>query len=152
MVIFGPVPAIAPGFMVQFPEGNPLNNTLPVAIEQVGCVVVPIAGAEGVAGCALMITFADAKEVHPAALVTVYVYVPANIPDIVVLAVFPVIEPGFTVQFPAGKPFKTILPVETEHPGCVIVPNAGAEGVTGCARITTFADTGEVHPAALVTV
>jgi hypothetical protein len=52
----------------------------------------------------------------------------------------------------AGNPFNTTLPVETVHVGCVIVPTAGAEGVAGWAFITIFADGGEMHPAALVTV
>jgi hypothetical protein len=53
--------------------GRPLNATLPVATEQVGCVIVPVTGAEGVSGLALMTTLADAGEVHPEALVTVKV-------------------------------------------------------------------------------
>jgi hypothetical protein len=63
----------APGFLVnvQVPDGNPLNATLPVATVQVGWVIVPTTGALGVAGCALITTFAEATEVHPAALVTV---------------------------------------------------------------------------------
>ena len=43
-------PAIAPGLIVQFPAGNPLNTTLAVAIVQLGCVIMPVAGAEGVTG------------------------------------------------------------------------------------------------------
>lgn len=42
-----------PGFAVTVhtPEfGKPLKSTLPVATEHVGCVIVPIAGAEGVDG------------------------------------------------------------------------------------------------------
>ena len=71
MVVLVPVPVIAPGLMVQFPAGKPVTVTLPVANAQVGCVIVPTVGAAGVAGCALMTTLADAKEVHPAAFVTV---------------------------------------------------------------------------------
>jgi len=48
--MLGPEPAIAPGFMVQFPAGNPVNSTLPVATSQVGWVIVPIIGADGVPG------------------------------------------------------------------------------------------------------
>ena len=70
----------------------------------------------------------------------------------VVLAVEPAIAPGFIVQLPAGKPLNTTLPVAKAHVGCVIVPTTVAVGVTGCALITTFADTTEVHPDALVTV
>lgn len=36
---------------VQLPvSGKPFNKTLPVATEQVGCVIGPAAGAEGVTG------------------------------------------------------------------------------------------------------
>ena len=60
-----------PGLMVQFPDGKPLNTTLPVATAQVGWVIVPTVGAAGVAGCALITTFADATEIHPTEFVTV---------------------------------------------------------------------------------
>ena len=70
----------------------------------------------------------------------------------VVVAVLPVIPPGFIVQLPAGKPFNTTLPVATVQVGCVIVPTVGAVGGSGCVLITTSADAGDVHPAALVTV
>ena len=66
-----PVPAIAPGLIIQLPAGNPLNSMLPVATEQVGWVMVPTIGAAGVAGCTLITTAVDAGEVHPEALVTV---------------------------------------------------------------------------------
>ena len=71
MVVLVPVPAIAPGLIVQLPAGKPFKTTLPVAAEHVGCVMMPTNGAVGVAGCALMTTLADATEIHPAALVTV---------------------------------------------------------------------------------
>ncbi|MFN8273381.1 MAG: hypothetical protein U0X58_00685 [Flavobacteriaceae bacterium] len=44
-----------------------------VAVEHVGCVTVPMVGADGVGGCALIVAEADATEVHPEALVTVKV-------------------------------------------------------------------------------
>ena len=57
------------------------------------------------------------------------------------------------VQVPvAGKPLKATLPVATLHVGCVIVPTVGAEGALGTALIIIFADEGEVHTDALVTV
>jgi len=65
MVLLEPDPVIAPGFIVQVPEGNPFNITLPVARAQVGCVIVPMVGAEGVTGCGLIITLAEAAEVQP---------------------------------------------------------------------------------------
>ena len=49
-VVLLPVPVIAPGFNVQFPDGNPLNTTEPVEVEHVGCVIVPTVGAVGVEG------------------------------------------------------------------------------------------------------
>ena len=65
------LPVIPPGLMVQLPDGNPLNTTLPVAVAQVGCVIVPTVGVLGVAGCAFITTFADALEIHPTEFVTV---------------------------------------------------------------------------------
>ena len=64
-------PAMLPGFIVQFPEGKPVNITLPVETAQVGCVIVPTAGAVGVVGCELITTFAVATEEHPTEFVTV---------------------------------------------------------------------------------
>ena len=71
MVVLAPVPEIAPGLMVQLPEGRPFRTTLPVAVKQVGCVIVPTIGAPGVAGWELMTIFAEATEIHPTELVTV---------------------------------------------------------------------------------
>ena len=71
MVVLKVEPPMAPGLMVQLPAGNPLNSTLPVDTAHVGWVIVPTRGADGVTGCALMTTLADAIEVHPAAFVTV---------------------------------------------------------------------------------
>ena len=66
-------PVMFPGLMVHVPDGNPVNTTLPVATAHVGWVMLPTVGAVGVTGCALITTFADAKEVHPTELVTVNV-------------------------------------------------------------------------------
>ena len=66
-----PDPAIAPGLMVHVPAGSPVSSILPVAVEQVGCVIVPMVGAEGVGGCALMVVEAEAAEGQPTELVTV---------------------------------------------------------------------------------
>jgi hypothetical protein len=71
MVVLAPVPAIPPGLMVQLPAGRPLSTTLPVDTAQVGCVIVPIVGAAGAPGAAVITTLAEAAEVHPDALVTV---------------------------------------------------------------------------------
>ena len=64
----------------------------------------------------------------------------------------PAMAPGLIVQLPAGKPVSSTLPVATAQVGWVIVPTAGAAGVTGWALITTLAEAAEVQPAALVTV
>jgi len=56
------------------------------------------------------------------------------------------------VQFPAGKLVSTTLPVATAQVGWVIVPAVGVAGAPGAAVMTTFAEAGEVQPAALVTV
>lgn len=136
--MLAPTPDIVPGLIVQFPDGKPLNITLPDATVQVVCVIVPARGTDGVTGCTLITTLADANEVHPSALVTVKVRVPATRPEIVVLSPVPAIAPGLIVQFPDGNPLKITLPVATAQVGCVIAPTMGAVGVT--AVITTLAD------------
>ena len=73
IVILDPVPAMAPGLMVQFPVGKLLSSTLPVEMAQVVCVIIPIVGDVGEAGCVLITTFAVATEVQPTELVTVKV-------------------------------------------------------------------------------
>ena len=152
MVVLVPELLILPGLIVQLPDGSPFSTTLPVETAHVGWVMVPTEGAAGVTGWALITTLADAAEVHPEKLVTVKLCVPVVRPEMVVLVPDPEILPGLIVQLPVGKPFSTTLPVETVHVGCVMVPTPGAAGVTGCALMTTFADTAEVHPEALVTV
>ena len=92
---------------------------------------MPTTGAVGVAGCAIIIMFAENDEIHPAALVTLYEYVPVESPEKVVLVPDPEIAPGLIVQVPAGKLVKFTLPVLKEQVGGVIVPTVGAEGVTG---------------------
>jgi hypothetical protein len=143
-------PDIDPGFNVQFPAGKPLKVTLPVETEQLGCVIELTVGAGGVTGCALIIKFADAAEIHPEALVTVNVFVPEVIPVTVLLTPVPAIAPGFMVQFPKGKPLNTTLPVAIVQVGCIINPGIGAVGVNGWALTIISADATEVHPAALV--
>jgi hypothetical protein len=131
IVVLAVDPAIPPGFIVQLPEGNPLNITLPVATAQVGWVIVPTEGVNGVMGWEVITTLAEADEVHPTELVTVKLYVPVASPEIVVLAVDPAMPPGFMVQLPEGNPLNTTLPVATAQVGWVIIPTEGAEGVTG---------------------
>ena len=64
---------VAPGVLVkvQAPDGSPLNTTLPVDTEQVGCVMEPMVGADGAPGAALITTSADAADLQPEASVTV---------------------------------------------------------------------------------
>ena len=117
MVVLPTEPEIAPGFIVHVPDGNPFRTTLPVETAQVGWVLVPITGAEGVIGCVFITTLADGADRHPAAVVMVKLYVPLTSPEIILLAPDPDIAPGFIVQFPDGKPFNVTLPVATEHAG-----------------------------------
>jgi hypothetical protein len=59
---------------VQVPDaGSPLKATLPVAVVQVGWMMAPTTGADGLSGDALMVALSDEAEVQPAALVTVKV-------------------------------------------------------------------------------
>jgi hypothetical protein len=51
----------------------------------VGCVIVPIIGLSGVGGWVLIVTPAEATEVHPSLFVTVNVYVLAVRLEIVIL-------------------------------------------------------------------
>jgi hypothetical protein len=134
-----PVEIVPPGVLVNVhvPDaGKPFKTTLPVDRAQVGSVIIPTVGAVGVAGCALITTFPDAAEVHPASFLTIKVYVPATKPDIVVFVPVPVVvdPPGVrvSVHIPLeGNPFNTTLPVAIVHVGGVMVPTEGAEGVTG---------------------
>ena len=114
-----PVIVAPPGLAVTVhgATGKPLKATVPVATAQVGCVIAPTTGADGVTGCALTTALPDAAEVHPSELVTVKLYVPVAKPEIVALAVLPATDPGLTVQFPAGRPLNTTLPVATAQVG-----------------------------------
>ena len=116
-VVLAPEPAMAPGLIVQLPEGNPLNAILPVARAQVGCVRVPITGFAGVAGCTFITILEVAADVHPKSLVTVYEYVPDAKPEIVLAEPVPAIAPGLIVQFPEGRLFKITLPLATVQVG-----------------------------------
>ena len=72
MVALVPVPAIAPGLIVQTPvAGRPFNTTVPVdAAHEEGWVIVPTIGAVGATGGALITTSADGFDIHPAEAVT----------------------------------------------------------------------------------
>jgi hypothetical protein len=128
-----PVDVISPGIRVRIhvPDtGSPVSTTLPVATEHPGCVIVPVTGAVGTGGGALTTTEEDARDVQPAELVTVKVWVPAGSPETVKDAPVPlvVVPPGslVIVQEPEGNPLSKTLPVTTRQVGCVIVPITGA--------------------------
>ena len=72
IVALVPFPVIPPGLRVQVPvAGNPVNTTLPVGAEhEEGCVIAPTIGAVGAEGAMCIITSADARDIHPASLVT----------------------------------------------------------------------------------
>ena len=71
MVVVVPVPLIPPGLSVQLPDGSPFKTTLPVEAEQAGWVIVPIVGADGAPGAALITTSAEGAELHPEASVAI---------------------------------------------------------------------------------
>ena len=79
--------------------------------------MVPMVGAEGVAGCGSMTTLPQEAEMQPSELVTVNVCVPVAKPEIVVLAPLPAMLPGLMVQLPDGKPLNTTLPVASAQLG-----------------------------------
>jgi hypothetical protein len=69
-----PLVVVPPGVLVNVHvpvAGKPFNTTLPVAIAQVGWVIVPTVGAVGDDGCAVITTLAVAGETQPEELVTV---------------------------------------------------------------------------------
>ena len=72
VVVVDPVMVAPPvAVIVQLPDGKPLRATLPVAVAQVGWVMVPTIGASGVAGCVLIVALVEATEVQPTELVMV---------------------------------------------------------------------------------
>ena len=117
---------------VHAPAGRLLSTTLPVATVQVGWVMVPITGFNGVTSGELITTSAVGKEIQPTELATVNVYVPVARPLIVVEGVLPVviIPPGLrvSVQVPDGKSLNTTEPVATEQDGWVMLTK-GVEGL-----------------------
>ena len=77
MVVVVPLPVADPEgvpVMDHVPDaGNPLSTTEPVGVVQSGCVTVPMSGAVGVVGCALITADKEAEDVHPRSFVTVKV-------------------------------------------------------------------------------
>jgi hypothetical protein len=155
-----PVLVIPPGVRVtaQVPvEGSPLKTTLPVDIAHVGCVIVPVTGAVGVAGCAFITTLADGTEVHPAALVTVKEYVSAGRPetDVLVPVPFVITASGLRVNVHVpveGNPFSITLPVATVHVGWMNVPAVGAAGMALTVKIYVAVAAVQGAPAGLLVV
>ena len=73
-----PVPEVVlpPGLLVSVhvpDEGSPPSTTLPVETVQVGAVIAPVVGADGVAGCTLITALAEDIDIHPTEFVTVNV-------------------------------------------------------------------------------
>jgi hypothetical protein len=139
-VVVIPVPTVftPPGVLVsvQDPDGSPLNETLPVATEQVGATIAPMIGVDGTFGGANITMLPEACDSHPNELVTVNVNVPSGKFVIVVLVPDPVTitAPGDLVilQLPViGKPFSTTDPVGAPQAGWVTVPTTGAFGLGG---------------------
>ncbi len=76
MLLLVPVPVVVipPGVLVNVHvpvAGKSFKTTPPVAVEHVGCVIVPTVGADGADGAASITTLTDDAEIHPASLVTV---------------------------------------------------------------------------------
>jgi hypothetical protein len=156
IVVVVPVPEAPAGSMVHTPvAGSPERTTLPVvAVHEAGWVIVPITGSVGAEGAGAIITFADATDKQPAAVLTVKLYVPGLRLKIVVEVPVPVIAPGLIVQVPlAGRPLRTTLPYGAEHDaGWVMVPTIGALGGAGGVLIVNSAERSDIQPAALVTL
>jgi hypothetical protein len=121
--------------------------------------MAPATGAAGEEGCGLITTSADNADVHPSALVTVKLYVPATRPETVVLVPVPfvIIPPGLriNVHVPVeGNPLSTTLPVATVQVRLVIVPTTGAVGKAFTVKVyvATAAVQGAPNGLSVVTV
>jgi hypothetical protein len=118
IVVLTPVPEIFPGLIVHVPvEGNPFKITLPVGVAQdEGWVIAPTEGAAGVPGGEIITISVEGRDIHPAAVVMLKLYVPGTRFEIIVLVPVPEIAPGLIIHVPvAGRPFKTTVPVGTAH-------------------------------------
>jgi hypothetical protein len=140
VIVWFPLTTFAKTVLVWYvPASNLYSRPVPTGLVTVTVALpgpneqlIVCKGVAGVDGCVFITTLEDGNDVHPEA-VTVKVYVPAGIPEIVIL----VPDPGVTtppgllviVQDPfEGKPLSTTLPVATAHVGCVLVPTVGAGG------------------------
>ena len=106
---------------------------LPVAVAQVGCVTVPVVGAAGAPGFAVIVTDL-AGEIHPALLLAVTLYVPTDKLLNVPLAWYA--PPMLNVMPEPVGPVTVIIPVGTVHVGCV-TSAVGVVGGCGCGLIVT---------------
>ena len=129
--------------MVHDPEaGSPLTSTLPVVIIHVGCVMIPMTGAEGLA-----FTVNGRVLLQPSA-VLVYVKVtepaatPVTTPTLVTVATALLLLAHVPDVFGVTLAVK---PTQTKAAPPVT-------GFVGIGLTTTFADEGEVHELLLVTV
>lgn len=106
---------------------------VPLGKLQVGWVIVPIAGADGVSGCVFIGADSDGLELQ-SPLFTINVYA-ADCFRPLKAAVLPepcrVPPPGdaVIVQFEFGKPPNCTVPVGRLQDGCVIPEMTGAGGV-----------------------
>jgi hypothetical protein len=96
-------------------------------------VIVPTTGADGARGGELITASAEAADVHPSALVTIKLKVPAMSPEMVVLVPVPFVKipPGLRIKVqvpPEGNPPRTTLPVGTVQVRLVMVPMDGGVG------------------------
>lgn len=67
-VVPDPLVVMLPGkrVSVHVPSaGSPVITTLPEGKSQVGCVMLPGTGGDGIRGCWLIITSGDGREAHP---------------------------------------------------------------------------------------
>ena len=69
VVVPVPTEVMVPGYRVSVHvplAGNPFISTLPVEEKQVGGVIAPTIGADGISACAVIMMLPDEGEIHPA--------------------------------------------------------------------------------------
>jgi hypothetical protein len=149
-----PLDVTVPGYRVSIQTpvaGKPFSTTLPVDNAQVGAVIVPTRGDDGITGWAVINILVDGGEMHPIELVTVKVYIPSGRFGMIILIPDPVVVilPGARVNIHVpveGNPDNVALPVDTVHVGWPIEVTTGAVGVDDGAIIITGADAIETQP------
>ena len=139
-----PVVVTPPGVLVivQSPLGRPLNTTLPVGVEHVGCVIAPTIGVVGFAFTVKLLL-----DVHPVAVsIKVKVTVPTLMPDTIPLVVTFAIVLSLLIQAP---PVVGVTVSELPTHTASGPPNTGLDGT---ALINTPALAGDIQLFALTTV